>query len=432
MRRPTLVEIGLSAALLLLAGGVWRWRTDGMEPARDGVHARPAKTAPEPEIALLTDEGIRLFASREFPEACQRFSDAFEHEPRSAVLRGNVALCFEGWGWQALRAGRADEAMLLFRQGLRQAPGSEDLLKGLGVAAIHAGRPDLAVEPLESALRARLDGDVALLLARLYDQRDAADRAVLHLKRLIAVHPGHLEARKLLEKLERERAVEAALGREETPHFIVKDRGTGDADLRRTILRTLESLYSEIGSRLGYHPADKVIVILYPEARFQEVTRTHDWVSGLFDGKIRLAAGTLDVRPGNLERLLAHEYTHAVVHQISRGRAPRWLQEGLAQHFEGVPDDDAPELPRGLTLAGVEALLTDGDLAKARTGYRTALWLVRDLLERGGMPGLADLLARLGRGQTVTVAMRPVYGLPLAELESQWRLVLGGAPEHVQ
>ncbi len=426
MRRPTWVEIGLAASLLALLGGAWLWRSTPREPLPAAVHVLPAAATAEPEIALLTDAGIRLFASREFPEACQRFSDAFEREPLSAVLRGNVAICFEGWGWQALRNGRADEAMLLFRQGLRQAPGGENLLKGLGVAAIHAGRADLAVEPLEAVLRARFDGDVALLLARLYDQRDDADRAVAHLRRLVDALPRHREARELLAKLERERAVERAFSLEQTAHFVLKYRGTGEEDGRRAILGVLERLYADIGSRLGHHPAEKIIVILYPEERFQEVTRTHDWVSGLFDGKIRLPAGTVSARGELLERLLAHEYAHAAVHQASRGRAPRWLQEGLAQHFEGAADEEMLELPRGLTLAGVEALLTAGDVAKARTGYRTALWLVRDLLERSGMSGLADLLARLGRGQSVTGAVLPVYGLPLAELEDQWRLVLGG------
>src|SRR5207302_173879 len=170
----------------------------------------------------------------------------------------------------------------------------------------------------------------------------------------------------------------------------------------------------------------KILVILYPAGRFQEVTGTHDWVSGLFDGKIRLPAGALALPPPALACVLAHEGTHAIVHQIARGRAPRWLQEGLAQHFEGVVDEDLLALPQGLTLGGVEALLTSGDVAKARTGYRTALWLVRDLLERGGMPTITELLTRLGSGEPVTTAVGRVDGLPLPPLEAAWPLALGG------
>lgn len=425
MRRPTAIEVVLAAALAALLGGAALWRLDAPDGSA-AAHVRVLPVRAAPASGLLADEGIRLFASRQFPQACERFNEALEREPDNEPLRGNVARCFGSWGWEALRAGRPEEAMLLFRQGLRQVPEGEDLLKGLGVAAIHAGQGDLAVEPLEHALRERFDPDVALVLARLYDQRDDAARAVAHLRRLLAARPDNPDARRLLEKLDRERAAEAGFSREESRHFVLKYRGVDDADVRRTVLRTLEHLHADIGGALGHHPAEKTLVILYPEERFQEVTGTHDWVGGLFDGKIRLPAGTLALPPESVTRLLAHECTHAIVHQIARGRAPRWLQEGLAQHFEGLRDEDLLELPRGLTLAGVEALLTSGDIAKARTGYRTALWLVRDLLERGGMAAVSDLLSRLGNGETVSAALQPVYGLSLQELEAQWRLVLGG------
>ena len=43
-------------------------------------------------------------------------------------------------------------------------------------------------------------------------------------------------------------------------------------------------------------------------------------------------------------------------------------------------------VPGRPTLAGLEALLGDADPARARAGYDVALWVVHDLLDRGGMP----------------------------------------------
>jgi tetratricopeptide (TPR) repeat protein len=424
-RRPTIVEVGLAALLVLLLGGLWGWRSDGGSPAPAALQGGAAG-ATGPEIARLTDEGIRFFARHELPEACARFSEAAARAPRDAALRSTVARCFEDWGWRALRDGRAEEAVLLFRQGLEESPAAEELLTGLGVAAIHAGRADLAVEPLAEVVRSRPDGNATVLLARLYDQRDEGPRAVTLLRRRLVAHPDDAEARQLLDKLSREHDAEAGFRKEESAHFVLKFRGTGQGESRQVILASLERLYAGIGDLLGRYPTEKILVILYPTGRFREVTGAHDWVSGLFDGKIRLPAGALALARPALTRVLAHECTHAIVHQIARGRAPRWLQEGLAQHFEGVVDEDLLELPRGLTLAGVEALLTSGDIAKARTGYRTALWLVRDLVERGGLAAIADLLARLGGGEPAATAVERVYGLPLDRLEAQWRLVLGG------
>ena len=111
-------------------------------------------------MSTLTDEGMRLYATGQFARACERFCRAWDREPASAARRADVARCFEGWGWDASRQGRPDEAMLLFRQGLRQGPDSPALLRGLGLAAVHAGRADEALAPLEAAARSGDDAEV--------------------------------------------------------------------------------------------------------------------------------------------------------------------------------------------------------------------------------------------------------------------------------
>jgi len=129
---------------------------------------------------------------------------------------------------------------------------------------------------------------------------------------------------------------------------------------------------------------------------------------------------------GARPRILVHEYAHATVHDLTRGRAPRWLHEGLAQALEGTTPDPLLRVPGRPTLAGLEELIADPDAARARTGYDVALWVVHDLLDRGGMPAMRELMLRLGRGETIAAAVPAVYGLPLAQLEDQWRRVLGG------
>jgi len=149
-------------------------------------------------------------------------------------------------------------------------------------------------------------------------------------------------------------------------------------------------------------------------------------VTGLYDGKIRLPLGSGLPAGAALERLVVHEYAHAAIHELSRGRTPRWLQEGLAQYLEDVRADPLLRGPGGLTLVGLEALIGDPDPARARVGYDIALWVTEDLLNRGGIASLRAVLTRLGNGDSVAAAMTKVYGMRLAELESQWRNLLGG------
>src|SRR5438093_778603 len=260
--------------------------------------------------------------------------------------------------------------------------GARGLLKAAGVAAVHAGRVDDALGPLEAAARLRADAQVRMLLARLYDHRDEPERAVAHLRALLAVDPLHDEARRLLDKLEREQRTEAAFLREPVGAFVLRYRPGVDADARRAVLAALETARRRVVAQLGDAGPEPVSVVLYERGQVRYVTGPHAWVNGLFDGRIRLPLGPALPARGELARLLPHEYAHAVIHHRARGRAPRWLQEGLAQVLEGRAADPALAASGGLTLSGLAALVTDPDPRRAHAGYELALFVVADLLDR--------------------------------------------------
>src|SRR5207245_2288629 len=138
------------------------------------------------DAQALTEEAIRLYGAGQFPRACEKFGRAAADDPASAARRRDGMRCVEGWGWHALREGRPDEASLLFKHGLIETPDDPGLLKGLGVAAVHAGRPDDAFAPLERAARAEYDLEVRLLLAHLHDRRDNPAQAVVNLRAVLA------------------------------------------------------------------------------------------------------------------------------------------------------------------------------------------------------------------------------------------------------
>ncbi|MGH7344410.1 MAG: tetratricopeptide repeat protein [Candidatus Rokuibacteriota bacterium] len=415
------------AALLLGAVSLMLGWREGRRYERAGVERTVVFASLRARDAqALTEEAIRLYAAGQFPRACEKFDLAAADDPGSSARRQDVIRCFEGWGWHALRERRPDEAALLFTRGLTQTPDDPALLKGLGVAAVHAGRPDDAFAPLEQAARAEYDPEVRLLLAHLHDRRDDPAQAVVNLRAVLEREPANEAARRLLDKVERAWRAEAGFQRDVTPRFVVKYRDSLDADARREIVAHLEAAAARVGRTLAHLPHQRTTVVLYDHHEFRDVTRVHAWAAGLFDGKIRLPVGRVRPSAHELERLAVHEYAHAAIHELARGRAPRWLQEGLAQVLEGAEADPILRAPAGLTLAGVEALAGDSDPLRARAGYDIALWIVRDLHDRGGIEPLRELLARLGAGETMAEAMPRVYGLRLTELESQWRRVLGG------
>jgi len=420
VRLLALAATALGVATLLLG-----WREGRRHEPVDAERTVVFASARARDSRALAEEAVRLYAAGQFPRACEKFGHASADDPGSATRRQDVVRCFEGWGWHALREGRPDEAALLFRQGLTGTPDDPALLKGLGLAAVHAGRPDDAFAPLERAVRAEYDPDVRLLLAHLHDRRDDPGPAIMNLRAVLEREPTHAAARRFLEKVEREQRAEAGFRRDVTPRFVVKYRDARDPEARRAIIAHLEAAAERVGRMLAYAPQQRTTVVLYEHHEFRDVTRAHSWASGLFDGKIRLPIGPVLPSAREVERLVVHEYTHAAIHDLSRGRAPRWLHEGLAQVLEGATSDPMLHIPGGLTLAGVEALAGEPDPLRARAGYDIALWIVRDLLDRGGIESLRELLARLGAGEAIAEAVPRIYGLRLTELESHWRRVLG-------
>ena len=101
------------------------------------------------------------------------------------------------------------------------------------------------------------------------------------------------------------------------------------------MLDYLEEQYWQITETFRHSPPQPITVQLFPEREFRSVTLAPDWAGGVYDGKIRVPLGGLTRLTPDARRVLVHELTHAVVHSKSRGGAPRWLHEGLAQMAEG-------------------------------------------------------------------------------------------------
>jgi hypothetical protein len=70
------------------------------------------------------------------------------------------------------------------------------------------------------------------------------------------------------------------------------------------------------------------------------------WAVGAFDGTIRIPMRGALENQRELERILSHEYTHALVRQLSPRPVPVWLNEGLASALEADDVSLARELLR--------------------------------------------------------------------------------------
>ena len=177
----------------------------------------------------------------------------------------------------------------------------------------------------------------------------------------------------------------------------------------------LEGEYTQIENELNYSPPEPIGVILYTQQGFADITQAPGWVGALNDGRIRVPVQGLTGVDSELSRVLRHELTHSFVGQETHGRAPVWLQEGLAQWMEGKRSDENAAVLVQIYATGQSAPLgklegswmgLSADVA--RYSYAWALANVEYIVQTQGMGEIDRILERLAAGTTTEDALRGV------------------------
>src|SRR4029077_7964480 len=164
------------------------------------------------------------------------------------------------------------------------------------------------------------------------------DQAVAEWKHALALRPD-AEIEAALNKALRDKEVEAQYKENESSHFNLRYSGASEPAMARDVLRTLEHHFDAIQSELSFAPPDSIGVILYTQQAFADITQAPAWVGALNDGRIRVPVQGLSSVTPELSRVLRHELTHSFIQQKTRGHAPTWIHEGLAQYMEGKRSD---------------------------------------------------------------------------------------------
>lgn len=107
--------------------------------------------------------------------------------------------------------------------------------------------------------------------------------------------------------------------------------------LNNVVGNALSATHHRLSNLLGPLPAISTSVRLMTSAAFTHATGAPEWTNALYvRGQILIPIGIDQINDHDgIRRSVSHEYTHAVVAALSSGRAPGWLDEGLAQWIEG-------------------------------------------------------------------------------------------------
>jgi len=337
----------------------------------------------------------------------------------NAALAHHLAALFES------AHGDMDLAIADERQAVTYAPEQPVFLTNLAYLHLRRSEYTQSLEYLERARRvAPEDPDVAKLEGWAYYGLSKLDQAVAEWQHALALRPD-AETETALKKALRDKEEEAQYRENESRHFTLRYSGASEPAMARDVLRTLEHHFDAIESELSYLPPDSIGVILYTQQAFADITQAPSWVGALNDGRIRVPVQGLSSVTPELSRVLRHELTHSFVQQKTRGHAPTWIQEGLAQWMEGKRSDaSATALIRMASSAPEQAAAHfEGDWMKmpndaAGVAYAWALANVECILHAGGMTDLDRIMDRLAAGEAPEVATKAITRNDYAELTS--------------
>jgi tetratricopeptide (TPR) repeat protein len=312
-------------------------------------------------------------------------------------------------GWEALNEGRHQDALTAFEAAIVSEPRDPSLHVGAGLAAYLMGQLGPAQQSLERALALAPSLTAAsLLLGDILNKNNDLAGAIAVFEAALKYAPSDKGLLARLERVRRESDVQSMFFQSHGAHFTVLFEGPADEELSRKALDVLEAAYWRVGTALLTFPDRIIPVILYTEQQFRDITRSPGWAAAAYDGRIRVPMRGALMNPEELERVLTHEFTHALVQSLAPRNVPVWLNEGLAVLFEpsGGADTEAQlasssyRLPLQRLAGSFERLSG----AQARMAYAQSVSAVRRLLEEAGAPALVALLQDLGRGEPFETA----------------------------
>jgi tetratricopeptide (TPR) repeat protein len=351
----------------------------------DALTALEAKG--NPELSATSDfiAGKFAFDHGNIAQARHYFESALGFQPENSTILVYYSALL-------VRTGNAAQALSYAQRAVRAAPESPDALTMLGYAQFASDRTKDAVASWQRSLELRPDPTVQQYLA----------------------------------KAQREQNVETDFAQHESSHFVLHYEGKQTSEaFRGQILAVLETDYDDLARDLGNPPRDNILVTLYTEQAFFDVTHAPSWSGAMNDGKLRIPVSGVSSVTSELARVLKHELAHSFITQLSGGRCPPWLHEGIAQLLEPKSlAGDGHQLSllfktqREIPLNALEGSFQNFSGGQAYLAYAESLAAVSYINDSYGMSDIQRILQRLGEGTSTEAALRSTIHSDYGQLES--------------
>lgn len=354
------------------------------------------------------------------------------------LLPGNFYV-ESAWGDLLYFKGDYDKAMEHFENALYSKPDDQQLLGKAAITAMQLMNYEKAIGNFEKLKSAKPESFFVIFsLGRCHFELKHFEEAVEFWEKALQLTKDEREIAAVKEALNQAREMLASTEsstREEDQRFVIHFAGESQQDLGDVTFEMLEEIFFQVTDSLDFNPDVKINVVFFLTDDYYKVSK--EWSAASARGiqiMVPLKSGYKSTE--YVKGLLAHEFTHTIIHLKTNNRCPLWLNEGLAQYQEFTASYGSPETIRPdydaimqtefidkqnfVKLNQVPMLMGGSSRQDISRAYIASYLAARCMAEFYGEQSFNSVLSALGSGKSIDEAMVEATGKSMNDFQREY------------
>ncbi len=403
-----------------------------IENMRDAAYAIGATNEQKTDLAAFLMKKIMLRINLSYEENEDLMLEITKLAPDNIIVE-------TFWGDLLYFKGNYEKSLEHFEFVHGRKPDDIQIIGKIGLAAVQMMDYEKAIEFLEPAVKSFPDSFFILFyLGKSNYELHNYDEAITWWERALDATQDASQKAAVTEAINRARENMASTdgsSSAEDRRFVVHFAGNSREDLGDITFEVLNEVFHQVTRSLNFHPDVKINVIFYLTEDYYKVSR--DWSAASASGiRIMVPLKSGFKSEEYVRGLLAHEFTHTIVHLRTNNRCPLWLNEGIAQYQEfaasyGSPDEMRPDYTsivqnefidggKVVKLNRVPAMLNSSSRKDVLRGYIGSYLAARCLADSHGERAFDTILSSLGEGKSLDEAMIDATGRDMDYFQSRF------------
>ncbi len=296
-----------------------------------------------------------------------------------------------------------------------------------GISLYKEGRNNEALQYLEDVIsRGIISPEAHFVLGNIYYDKNDLQNAIKNWEIAQRHSPNesiHSKIVKAKKELKHDEKLSDKISCNMLPKYDKDD--TYSSDLVHNLLI---NAYNRLAYDSGLYENNEFTVILYSYDDFTNILNVPSWAAAIYDGKIRIPFKYASLDIDELESIIRHELTHAIIHSIAGNKVPAWIHEGIAQYKDGVNDSgvkkaltEAVANNRMIPINDLKAGFGNiKDKKQVKVAYAESLDFIEYLISNYGFYTILDMLNNFNNHASIDELFNSVYRLDLKQLENDW------------